>query len=218
MSEATVRAGRPSGAVRLVAATKAVSVEHVRTAVRAGVRIVGENRLQEAMPKIDVLGPCDGLEWHFIGSLQRRKVKNVLGRFRMIHSVDSLELAQEIDRRAAEAGMRQPVLLEVNIAGESTKSGFPPSTIIQAARAMDELIHMEVQGLMVVPPPAKDAESSRPYFRRVRDLAREIEKQDFRHIRMDELSMGMSQDFEIAIEEGATLIRIGTALFGSRPH
>lgn len=218
MSEAAARAGRSPATVHLVAATKSVPIEHIRAVVQAGVRILGENRLQEAVPKIDALGPYEGLVWHFIGSLQRRKVKHVLGRFRMIHSVDSLELAQEIDRRAGEGGIRQAVLLEVNIGEEFTKSGFSPSAVIEAVQAMDGLTHVEVQGLMAVPPRAENAEDTRPYFRKVRDLARAIEGKDLGRIRMDELSMGMSQDFEVAIEEGATLVRIGTALFGPRPY
>lgn len=218
MSEAAARVGRSPTSVRLVAATKSVPVEHIRAAVRAGVRIAGENRFQEAIAKMDRLASTDTVGWHFIGRLQRRKVKDVVGRFQLIHSVDGLELAREIDRRAGEAGIRQPVLLEVNIGDEGTKAGFPPSGVVEAARALDELAHLNVQGLMTIPPPSEDPECTRKYFRQVRGLAQAIEEKKFRRIRMEELSMGMSQDFEIAIEEGATLVRIGTALFGPRAN
>jgi len=217
IAEAAERAGRPPAAVRLVAATKSVPIESVRAAVQAGVRILGENRLQEALTKIEALGTPEGVAWHFIGRLQRRKVKTVVGMFQMIHSVDGLELAQEIDRRAATAGIRQPVLIEVNIGEEATKTGFSAPALLEVAHALDGLPHLDVQGLMAVPPPSKHPEHTRGYFRQVRELAGSIEAKGFSRIRMKELSMGMSGDFEIAIEEGATLVRVGTALFGPRP-
>jgi hypothetical protein len=217
IAEAAARVGRSPASVRLVAATKSVPIERVCAGVQAGVRILGENRLQEALTKIDTLGEHGTVSWHFIGHLQRRKVRDVVGLFQMIHSVDSLELAREIDRRAAAAGIRQPILLEVNIGEETTKAGFPPSAVFEAAQALDELMNLDVQGLMAVPPPSEDPERTRRYFQQVRNLAGAIREKGFRRIRMDELSMGMSGDFEVAIEEGATLVRVGTALFGPRP-
>jgi pyridoxal phosphate enzyme (YggS family) len=209
------RAGRPAGAARLVAATKTVTVEHIAEGVRAGLSILGENRVQEALPKIAAFTQAP-VHWHFIGQLQRRKVRSVIGLFDLIHSVDSLDLAQEIDRRAGEAGRRQDVLLEVNIGKEPTKAGFHPDDIVRAVPMMARLSHISIKGLMTIPPPAGDPDSVRPYFRHLHDLAREITALDVPTVRMDELSMGMSNDYDVAIEEGATLVRVGTAIFGAR--
>jgi pyridoxal phosphate enzyme (YggS family) len=215
---AAQRAGRPADSIRLVAVTKSVSVDRIRLAIDAGVRLLGENRLQEAVPKLTAVGPRGDLAWHFIGRLQRRKVKAVVGRFQMIHSLDSVELAAEIDRRAGEAGLCQPVLLEVNIGGEPSKAGFLPSAVPDALAALDGMPHLSVRGLMAIPPPASEPEAARPYLRRVSELARSVARPGFRRIRMDHLSMGMSQDYEIAVEEGATMVRVGTAIFGVRPE
>jgi pyridoxal phosphate enzyme (YggS family) len=201
----------------LVAATKSVPVEGVREALDAGVRILGESRLQEALPKIQAIGVPPGVSWHFIGRLQRRKVKTVVELFGMVESVDSLDLAIELDRRASAAGRRQAVLLEVNVAREASKAGFTPAGVAEAVLALDELAHLEVRGLMTIPPPAEDPEAARSYFREVRELARTLAKKGLQRVRMEELSMGMSGDFEVAVEEGATLVRIGTAIFGPRP-
>lgn len=213
---AAVRAGRRPDAVRLIAATKSVPAQQIRQAIDAGVRILGENRLQEALEKMSAIGPRDDVTWHFIGRLQRRKVKEVVGRFSLIHSVESLELAAEIDRRAAMAGIQQAVLVEVNIAGEPTKAGFAPSSVHAALEMLDSLPHLAVKGLMTVPPLAQDPEQSRPHFRRLRELAGSLADTGFKRIRLDELSMGMSHDYGIAVEEGATMVRVGTAIFGER--
>ena len=214
--QAAMRAGRQPEAVRLVAVTKTVSVERISLAVEAGVRILGENRLQEAQPKIDALEGGRGIRWHFIGRLQRRKVKTVVGTFEMIHSVDSLELAAEIDRRAADAGIQQNVLLEINAGREATKTGFLPDEAVNAVTTLDAMPNLSVRGLMVIPPPGPDAEASRPYFHAMRELACSLASPRLKRVRMEELSMGMSRDFEVAVEEGATLVRIGTAIFGER--
>lgn len=216
IQRAAQRAGRDPQSIRLVAVTKSVAVDRIGPALAAGVKILGENRLQEALPKIAAAGPGRDLAWHFIGRLQRRKVKTVVGLFEMIHSVDSLELAEEINRRAGNAGVRQAVLLEVNIGGEATKTGFAPTALAGAVEAMDAMPNLAVKGLMAIPPPAAEPEAARPYFRRLRELAAGLSGAAFRRVRMDELSMGMSQDYEIAVEEGATLVRIGTAIFGPR--
>lgn len=215
ISRAAERSGRARDSVRLIAASKTVPVERLREAWQAGVRHFGENRLQEALPKIDQLG-CSDVTWHFIGTLQRRKVKAVVGRFDTIHSVDSLALAEEIDRRAAEAGIRQRVLLEINLGGEATKGGFDPIDLPVALPELDGLAHLEVRGLMAIPPPTPTPDDARPYFRRLRELGRTLTGGRFRNINMTELSMGMSQDYEVAIEEGATYVRVGTAIFGAR--
>ncbi len=214
---AAVGAGRSSSAVRLIAATKAVPVEQIREAIDAGIRILGENRLQEALGKMSAIGSRDDVTWHFIGRLQRRKARAVVGRFSLIHSVDSLELAAELDRRAGMAGIRQPVLVEVNIAGEPTKAGFTPAALATALAALDGMANLVIQGLMTVPPIAQQPEDSRPHFRRLRELAGSFAGKGFKRIRMDELSMGMSHDYRIAVEEGATMVRVGTAIFGERP-
>lgn len=217
IERAAARAGRSPASIRLVAATKSVSAPRIREAVEAGVRILGESRLQEALPKIEAIGARDGVSWHFIGRLQRRKVRSTVGLFAMIHSVDSLDLAMEIDRRAAAAGIRQAVLLEVNVGGEPSKAGFTPSGVAEVVQGLDELAHLEVKGLMAIPPLGEQPEAARLYFRQVRQLAHVLAGQGLQRVRMDELSMGMSQDYEVAVEEGATLVRIGTAIFGMRP-
>lgn len=216
ISRAAIRAGRRPETVRLVAVTKSVPAERISRAVDAGVRLLGENRLQEALPKLDALSGARDIRWHFIGQLQRRKVKAVVGKFVLIHSVDSVELAAEIDRRAGDAGIRQSVLLEINVGREATKTGFAPDEAGRAVTALEAMPNLAVKGLMAIPPPGPDAEASRPYFRTLRELAGALASPSLRRVRMEELSMGMSQDFEVAVEEGATLVRIGTALFGGR--
>lgn len=212
---AAVRAGRAPESVRLLAASKTVSVERVREAVDAGIRHLGENRLQEALPKIEALDR-EGVVWHFIGTLQRRKVKSVVGRFETIHSVDSLALAEEIARQAKAAGLRQRVLLEVNLGEESSKGGFAPAALVQVLPLLNELEQLDVRGLMAIPPPTATAEAARPYFRQLRELGQALTAQGCRNINMQELSMGMSHDFAVAVEEGATYVRVGTAIFGAR--
>jgi len=214
--QAAQRAGRKPEAVRLVAVTKTVPVERIRAAVAAGVSILGENRLQEAEPKIEQLQSLPGVQWHFIGRLQRRKVKTVVGLFELIHSVESVELAVEIDRRAREADVTQRVLLEVNIGGEASKGGFAPDALPDAVKAIDALSNLAVEGLMAIPPLSLYAETSRPHFRALRELAQSLSGLKLQRVRMRELSMGMSGDFESAIEEGATMVRVGTAIFGAR--
>jgi pyridoxal phosphate enzyme (YggS family) len=216
IDQAVIRAGRLPESVRLVAATKSVALDRIQEAIRAGVSILGENRVQEALPKIEALGPKTGVSWHFIGHLQRRKVRSVVGVFDLIHSVDSVELALEVDRRATAIGIQQRILLEVNVGGESSKSGFAPAEMTDVVATVNDLEHLEVAGLMAIPPPTDKPETARLYFRQIRDLACNLKSRGLSRIRMDELSMGMSQDFEVAIEEGATLVRIGTAIFGRR--
>lgn len=209
------KAGRQEGSVQLVAATKTVSVDRIRQAIAAGLKVAGENRLQEALPKIEAL-KGEPIRWHFIGRLQRRKVRSVVGIFDLIHSVDSLELAQEVDRRSQAAGVRQNILLEINIGKEKTKAGFLDDEVEGALPQLGALEHVAVQGLMVIPPAVCDAEEARPYFRRLRELAVRLMQQRIPRISMAELSMGMSNDYVVAVEEGATFVRVGTAIFGPR--
>lgn len=212
---AAEKSGRDPSRVRLVAATKTVSVERIREGVDAGLSLLGENRVQEALPKIEALAKTQ-VQWHFIGQLQRRKVRSIIGLFALIHSVDSVELAHEIDRRAGDAGLVQDVLLEVNVGGESTKAGFRPDDLVQLVATMAPLTHLRIKGLMAIPPPTADAESARPYFIQIRDLAKAVAAEAIPGVTMDELSMGMSNDYTIAVEEGATLVRVGSAIFGAR--
>lgn len=212
---ATQESEREQSGVRLVAATKAVTADRIREAIAAGVQIAGENRLQEALPKIAAL-KHERIAWHFIGQLQRRKVRAVVGVFELIHSVDSLELASEIDQRAAAAGLRQKILLEVNLGAEQSKAGFLADEVEEALPRLASLNHVTIQGLMAIPPPVRDAEQSRPHFRRLRELAARLTQRGIPGVQLTELSMGMSNDYMVAIQEGATLIRLGTAIFGGR--
>ncbi|MEK7235068.1 MAG: YggS family pyridoxal phosphate-dependent enzyme [Nitrospirota bacterium] len=212
---ATQQSGRHEGSVRLVAATKSVGLDQIREGIASGLTILGENRLQEALPKIEALRG-EPIQWHFIGHLQRRKVRSVVGVFDLIHSVDSLELAEEIDRRAQEAGLRQAVLLEVNLEAEATKTGFRPDELEGTMPRLGALSHVEVKGLMAIPPPTSDPEQARSYFRRLRELAQRLSHQSTSTVSLKELSMGMSSDYPVAVEEGATMVRVGTAIFGAR--
>lgn len=204
--------------MRLVAATKYVEASRVLDAIRVGLTICGENRWQEAQAKMQAVGEREDVEWHFIGRLQRRKLKSLVGRFTLIHSVESLEQAEEIQRRAGERRTSQAILLEVNVGGEESKGGFSPDALPSAISQIDAFPSVCVQGLMTVPPWNPDPELARPYFQRLKQLAERISSLPLQRVRMRELSMGMSNDFEVAIEEGATLVRVGTALFGPRPE
>ena len=202
------RAGRDPSAVTLVAVSKTHPPELVREAWAAGQRVFGESYAQELVAKAAALGDLDALRWHFIGHLQRNKVKELIGVASVIETVDSTRLAEAIAKRAEQHGKRMPVLIEVSVAGEAQKSGVAPADVpglVESVRAFGAL---ELRGLMTVPPLADDPEAARPYFRTVRTLARSLG--------LDALSMGMTSDFEVAIEEGATLVRVGTAIFGPR--
>jgi PLP dependent protein len=212
---AAEKIGRRPDSVRLVAATKTVTADRIREGIAAGLSILGENRVQEALPKVEALAPAP-VRWHFIGHLQRRKVRSIVGMFELIHSVDSLDLAQEIDRRAGEAGQSQDILLEVNIGGETTKGGFHQDGLVQLVSTMAALPHIQIKGLMAIPPPTAESELARTHFIRLRELAEAIAAQRIPGVVMDELSMGMSNDYEIAVQEGATLVRVGSAIFGAR--
>jgi pyridoxal phosphate enzyme (YggS family) len=212
---AAEKAGRSPDSVRLVAATKTVTVDRIREGIDAGLSILGENRVQEAVPKVAALAQAS-VRWHFIGQLQRRKVRTIMGLFDLIHSVDTLELAREIDRRAEETGHAQDILLEVNIGGEPTKAGFHPDDLESLVPEMAAFSHIRIKGLMAIPPPTERAEAARPYFTRLRNLADAIADKKIPAVSMEELSMGMSNDYEVAIQEGATLVRIGSAIFGAR--
>lgn len=214
IANAAKRAGRNPADIVLVAVTKGVETERIKEAIASGVKILGESRVQEARPKMDLLGK--EVSWHFIGHLQRNKVKYIVGEVDLIHSVDSIELSEEIRSRAQKRGIVQNILLEVNISGEKGKFGIPPGEVIPMTKAIARLRNTSLKGLMTVPPFSENPEDSRPYFRRLRELRDEIIGLGIAPSDFKELSMGMSGDFEVGIEEGATLVRIGTAIFGKR--
>ena len=214
--DAARRAGRDPNTIKLVAATKMVPPERMLEAYDAQVRIFGENRLQEAQQKMEAIGSKPNLAWHFIGRVQKRKIKAVIGQFELIHSVEDIGQAAEMDRRAKDAGVQQAVLLEVNVGGESSKGGFSVPQLMTELPKLDRLDHLLIRGLMVIPPMTEEPEGARPYFREVQEVAGAIRKSSCVRIRMEELSMGMSQDYPIAVEEGATIVRVGTAIFGQR--
>ena len=215
MAAAAARSGRPASAVRLMAVTKTVDEARIREAVAAGVDVLGENYVQEARQKIERLGT--DVPWHGIGHLQTNKARQAVQFFALIHSVDRIGLAEEIDRRAAAAGRVMPVLIEVNVAGEASKSGVPLSQALPLVRAVSSLKNVSVRGLMTLPPWSDDPEASRPCFAALRRLRDQIRAERLEHCVMEELSMGMSQDYGVAIEEGATIVRIGRLIFGERP-
>jgi len=216
MEQAARRAGRDPSDVRLVAASKMVDSARIRAAIASGVEILGENYLQEARQKIGQLG-AHAVEWHCIGALQRNKVRYIFDLFSTVHAVDRLELADEINRRGERLGRHMSVLLEVNLGGESTKSGFTPQALMEQVEQFAPMSHLQVCGLMTIPPPAPSPEAARPFFQELRDLRDRLTQRGIAGLALHELSMGMTADFEVAIEEGATLVRVGTAIFGPRP-
>ena len=217
MRQAAERAGRDPQSVRLVAAGKTVDAARIRAAIAAGVTIVGENYLQETRQKLGQMGRS-GVEWHLIGPLQRNKARYVFDLFDMMHSLDRFELAEEINRRAERLGRRLQVLLEVNLGGEASKSGWTPAGLLEDISRLAGLPSLEVRGLMTIPPPTPSPEEARPFFRALRDLRDRLAQQGYEGMSFEELSMGMTADYEAAIEEGATLVRVGTAIFGPRPE
>jgi len=214
ISAAAKRVGRDPFSVKLVVVTKTVSIERIRETVGAGAAILGENRVQEAKEKIEHLGQI--AHWHLIGRLQMNKAKYAVRLFDLIHSVDSLDLAREIDKQAAKTGKKQSVLIEVSLAGESQKAGINAEDVLELVREAAKLQNLSIQGLMTVPPFLDDAEQVRPYFKKLRELSERIADDRLPNVSMQQLSMGMSGDFEVAIEEGATFVRVGTAIFGER--
>lgn len=216
MSHAAMRAGRRPEDVRLVAVTKTVGTDEIRKAVDIGLRVFGENRIQEAKEKITNLKfeiSNSNIEWHLIGHLQRNKAKYAVRLFELIHSLDSEELAADLNREAEKAGKVQRVLIQVKLSTEETKSGISEQDLPLLVKKVTRLENLKLEGLMTIPPFFDDPDPARPFFRRLRELRDELEKKGFV---LPELSMGMSNDYEVAIQEGATLVRIGTAIFGER--
>ena len=212
MAGAAAKSGRPFTEVELVAISKTHEAEKVRAALEAGQQVFGESRVQEARAKIPLLPST--ARWHFVGRLQKNKIRHALPLFELFHSVDSLGLARDMNRIADEEGLDPRVLLEVNVAGEGSKIGFAPDSLRAEMEALLGLPRLTIEGLMTIPPLAPAAEDSRKFFVALRDLRDQIEKEF--GVQLPRLSMGMSGDFGVAIEEGATLVRVGTAIFGQR--
>jgi len=212
IAHAAAKAGRARDEIELVAITKTHPAERVREAIEAGQTLFGENRVQEARVKIPELP--SNIHWHFVGHLQKNKIRHALPLFELIHSVDSLALAQEMNRIAEEEGLHPRVFLEVNVAGEGSKFGFSPDKLREEMEELLALPRLSILGLMTIPPLAEQAEASRKYFVQLRELRDRLQT-DFR-VDLAQLSMGMTQDFPIAVAEGATLVRVGTAIFGER--
>jgi pyridoxal phosphate enzyme (YggS family) len=211
IERAARKAGRDPNEIKLVAVSKTVEAARIKEAIEAGASILGENYVQEAQKKIEEIG--HPVSWHFIGHLQSNKAKYAIRLFDMIHSLDSIPLADELNRRAEQAERVIKVMVEVNLSKEATKFGTDEETVLNLAKKIHRLNHLYLEGLMTMPPYFDSPEMSRPYYIALRELKERMVKEG---IPMKELSMGMSNDFEIAIEEGATYVRVGTAIFGAR--
>jgi PLP dependent protein len=214
IDEAAAKTGRDARQIKLLAASKAQSIDAIRAAVDAGITLIGENYVQEAEQKRRQISAP--IEWHMIGHLQRNKVKQALEIFDVIESLDSIALARELDKEGRRRGKITRALVEVNLAGEQTKSGIPEQSVAALLQVVATLANVRVEGLMTVPPFKDNLEEVRPYFRALRELKERLNALSLPQVGLNELSMGMSHDFIVAVEEGATIVRIGTALFGPR--
>ncbi len=216
IAEAALRSGRNPSDIRLMAVTKTVDDDRIMEAIGCGVDIIGENYVQEGKRKIEKMGKTG--EWHMIGHLQSNKAKYAVRLFDMIHSVDRMGLAQELDKRSRNAGMKSKILIEINVSGEETKSGVPKNKAVDLVKEIASLENLSIQGLMTMPPWFDDPEDARPYFVALRELRDRIVEENIESVKMVELSMGMSGDYQVAVEEGATIVRIGTSIFGERTY
>jgi len=212
IKKAALKVERNPEEIKLVAVTKTATIEQIEEAIKAGVKIIGENKVQEAKEKYQII--TADIEWHLVGHLQTNKVRYAVEIFDCIHSVDSIKLAEEIDKRSLQFGKTTNVLVEVNVSGEETKYGIKPEEVVLFLKNISEFTGIRVRGLMTIAPIVEDKEEVRPYFRRLRELSKEIKSKNIKNVKMDYLSMGMSEDFEIAIEEGANMVRIGRGIFG----
>lgn len=219
IARAAARVGRNADSITLMAVSKIVEPERIKEAYAAGLRAFGENRVQEFESKSAVLRELKDAEWHLIGHLQSNKAKKAAELFHAVDSVDSLRLAEKVNQAAAEANKKLEVLIEIKVGDEESKAGIPlDSPELEALlRAAPQLANLQIRGLMTVPPFTDDPEGARPYFRLLRDLRDKIAARNLPAVAMGVLSMGMSHDFEVAIEEGSTCVRVGTAIFGARP-
>jgi pyridoxal phosphate enzyme (YggS family) len=213
IAAAAERCGRSVDDVELVAVSKTHDAARIREAVEAGQQLFGESKIQEARAKIPDLP--SSLRWHFIGHLQKNKIRHALPLFELFHGIDSLDLARDMNRIAEEIGARPRILLEINVAGEGSKFGFKPEQADRDMESLLELSRLTVEGLMTIPPLAAEPEASRPFFVELRQLRDQLQGKFA--VALPQLSMGMTNDFPVAVEEGATLVRVGTAIFGPRP-
>ncbi|MFR6537064.1 MAG: YggS family pyridoxal phosphate-dependent enzyme [Lachnospiraceae bacterium] len=216
VEQACKRAGRDVAEVTLIAVSKTKPVTDLQEIYNAGVRDFGENKVQEMCDKMEKM-PKD-INWHMIGHLQRNKVKYIVGNVALIHSVDSYRLAEEINIQAKKKGLVVPILVEVNIADETTKFGVSKEDAMELVRQIASLDALSIKGLMTIAPYVVDPEENRAYFRKIKELSVDIDNQNIDNVSMDILSMGMTGDFEVAIEEGATMVRVGTGIFGKRDY
>lgn len=216
IKKACERSGRDRADVTLIAVSKTKPVEMLQTIYDCGVRDFGENKVQEMCDKMEVL-PGD-IKWHMIGHLQTNKVKYIVGKTELIHSVDSVHLAAEIQKQAVKKDVIVPILIEVNIAEEESKFGIHKEDTIAMVRQIAGMDHLRIKGLMTIAPFVENAEDNRPYFREIKQLSVDIKNQNIDNVNMDVLSMGMTGDYEVAVEEGATLVRVGTGIFGERNY
>ena len=212
IKKAALKADKNPEEIKLVAVAKTATIEQMEEAIKAGVKIVGENKVQEAKEKYQII--TADIEWHLVGHLQTNKVKYAVEIFDCIHSVDSIKLAKEIDKRSLQFGKTTNVLVEVNVSGEETKYGIKPEEVVLFLKNISEFTGIRVRGLMTIAPIVEDKEEVRPYFRKLRELSKEIKSKNIKNVKMDYLSMGMTDDFEVAIEEGANMVRIGRGIFG----
>mgnify|MGYP006422839901 FL=1 len=215
IDEAAQKAGRSPDSIRLISVSKQVSSGKIIEAYQAGSKCFGENKVQEAVSKIDEVNAQD-ISWHFIGHLQKNKIKYLDSRFELIHSIDSLSLAEKISTYCEGQNQRQAVLLQVNVSGEEAKFGMTPAELEDQLSSFGQLKGIQVQGLMTIPPQNPEAENSRQYFSALRVLRDKFQAMNIEGVELNELSMGMTNDYLIAVEEGATLVRVGTAIFGQR--
>ena len=216
ISEACKRVGRDRSEVTLIAVSKTKPVSDIRQAMDCGIRVFGENKVQEIRDKHAEI--TENLDWHMIGHLQANKVKYLPGIVCMIHSVDNEKLALEIEKQFSKASLVADVLIEVNMAGEDTKFGIAPDEALEFVKSISGLKHLNIRGLMTIAPYTDDPESNRVYFKGLRDLKDKINAENIDGVHMDTLSMGMTGDYEVAIEEGATFVRVGTGIFGERDY
>ncbi len=216
ISDACKKAGRDRSEVTLIAVSKTKPVSDIRCAMDCGISVFGENKVQEIRDKTGEIE--EPLSWHMIGHLQANKVKYLPGKVCMIHSVDNIKLAEEIEKQFAKVDMKIDVLIEVNMAGEDTKFGLAPSQVPEFVKSISTLQHLNIRGLMTIAPYTEDPESNRKYFRGLKELLESINAMEIPGVKMDQLSMGMTGDYQVAIEEGATFVRVGTGIFGQRDY
>lgn len=214
IKQAALRSGRLPEDILLLAVTKTIDTDRIQEAVEAGLTSLGENKVQEILNKYETMG--ENVKWHLIGHLQTNKVKYIIDKVELIHSVESLKLAEEIEKRAAAKNIIMPILIEVNIAQEDSKFGLHPSEVENFIRNISTMQHICIKGLMTVAPFVENPEENRYYFRQLRELLVDINEKKIDNVHMDILSMGMTGDYEVAIEEGATIVRVGTGIFGKR--